>query len=361
MADFMEKQIINKYIMSARQNKSKYLIILISNVLGKSTVSSDFAGTSVVGDYYSIKQLQEMSEAIISNGFELLCYYNENDFIRDYLNDVLDNTDKDILVINTAKTGISVGRKSLIPAFCELNHIKYLGCDPYVVSFAKDKFHWHLLLNNFQIPVSHFWIFYEKEGWIENERPSVNEKIIAKLNSESCGMGLSDHNICKYNYEFDKYLYSLADQYNQNIIVEKFITGYEVEVPVVITPKEIIALEPIGITFNNNFNIGDVILDYEIRVNDSYVYLPFTQYNPVLSNQLKISAKKAAKIMQLSGICRIDFRINMESDFFITDIATTPFITSNSSIGVCFEKLNYFYNDFFAFIIGLILEKYDLI
>lgn len=347
--------------MSARQNKNRYLIILISNVRGKSVVSSDFTGTSVVGDYYSIKQLQEISDAITSNGFELICYYNENDFIKDYLNGFIENTQKDVLVINTAKTGISVGRKSLVPAFCELNHIKYLGCDPYIVSFAKDKFHWHLLLDKFHIPVSRFWGFYEKDGWPENKRPSTNEKIIVKLNSESCGMGLSDSNICEYTYEFDNHLYSLANQYNQNLIVEKFISGYEVEVPIIITQKETIAFSPIGITFNNSFNIGDAILDYQVRVNDSYVYQPFDQFDTELSKQLKLYAEKAAKIMQLSGICRIDFRINKNLDFFVTDIATTPFITSNSSIGVCFEYLGYSYDDFFAFIIGLILEKYDLI
>lgn len=81
----MEKNIINTLISDSQNKSSEYLIILIANVAGKSAINIDFKENSIIGDYYTIKQFQEISDAIIFNGFELLCYYNENDFIKDYL------------------------------------------------------------------------------------------------------------------------------------------------------------------------------------------------------------------------------------------------------------------------------------
>lgn len=355
----MEKNIINTLISDSQNRSSKYLIILIANVAGKSAINMDFKENSIIGDYYTIKQFQEISDAIIFNGFELLCYYNENDFIKDYLNNRI-FTQKEILVINTAKTGTNVGRKSLIPSFCDLNKIKYLGCDPYIISFAKDKFHWHLLLQHFKIPVCDFWLYQKKQGWSNNFRPSQKERVIAKLNNESCSMGLSSANVCEYSPNFDNFLLMLSQTYNQNIIIEKFISGFEVETPIIISTKEIIALEPIAITIDNSHEIGDHILDYDTRVEGKFSFQPLKIFNQNMAEQLKVCAKKAASLLDLSGISRIDFRINRKGDFYITDIATTPFITKHSSLKVSFENCGLSYEDFICLLIGLILDKYNI-
>ena len=48
-------------------------------------------------------------------------------------------TNKKLLVINSAQTGIYIGRKSLIPAFCDHYKIMHTGSNPYVVSLCRDK------------------------------------------------------------------------------------------------------------------------------------------------------------------------------------------------------------------------------
>lgn len=358
----MNKNTIDKILHLVREKKEEYLIVFIANVSQMSSVSYDFEGTSVLGDYYSAKQFQEITEAISANGFELLCYYNENDFISDYLSGTIQkNREKEMLIISTAKTGISVGRKSLIPAFCELNGVKYLGCDPYIISFAKDKLHWHIVLDKYKIPVSQFWGFNKKYGWYQKNKPNCGETVIAKLNSESCSMGLSSQNISTYSSEFDDFLFKLSDKYKQNLIVEKFIPGFEVETPLIVSNRCTMCFEPIGIMMNKSFKIDNKILDYNTRLNDLYIFKEFSLYNDSICKEIQKCAMSAAEILGLSGICRIDFRINENMDYFITDIATTPFITKNSSIGVCFENYGYEYKDFFALIIWLILDKYSII
>lgn len=235
-----------------------------------------------------------------------------------------------------------------------------MGCDPYTISFAKDKFHWHLLLKHFEIPVCNFWLYQKKQGWTNNFRPSQKERVIAKLNNESCSMGLSSVNVCEYSSKFDDFLLMLSQTYNQNIIIEKFISGFEAETPIIISTNKIIALDPIAITINNSFEIGDSILDYDTRVKDKYSFQPLKIFNENMAEQLRECAKRAASLLGLSGISRIDFRINRKGDFYITDIATTPFITKHSSLKVSFENCGLSYEDFICLLIGLILDKYNI-
>lgn len=350
-------EIQNKVMDKAKD----FLIVFVSNVKGKSDVSNDYSGLSVIGDYYTMSQLQDIVQAIRNNRYEVLCYFHENEFIKDYLDKKFEAYSKDLLVINTAKTGISVGRKSLIPAFCELNSIKYFGCNPYTVSFAKDKYHWHLLLRNYNLPICNYWLFHKTIGWTNNKRPPKGIKIIAKLNSESCSMGIGRRSIENYTPEYDSYLQKLSSEYNQHIIVEEFISGYEIEVPLLISHKNKIIFEPMGIVMDNGFNLEEKILDYDARVNGTYDFKPFKYYNSDICKQIKEYVKTTSEIMDLQGFCRIDFRINNDFKFYITDIATTPFFSRYSSVRLCFEAEGYRYEDFFTLLLYILLEKYDLL
>lgn len=354
-------QNFDKIQHSVLDKAKDYLIVFVSNVKGKSDVSRDYSGLSVIGDYYTISQLQDIVQAIRNSGYELLCYFHENTFIKDYLDQKFATNNKELLVINTAKTGISVGRKSLIPAFCELNNIKYFGCNPYTVSFAKDKYHWHLLLHNYNLPICNYWLFRKGIGWTNDRKPPIGTKIIAKLNSESCSMGIGKRSIENYTSEYDIYLEKLSYEYNQHIIVEEFISGYEVEVPFLITNKNKMIFEPMGIVMNHRYNIEEKILDYDTRVNGTYDFKPFKNCNCNICDEIKKSVKTISEIMELQGFCRIDFRINNDFKFYITDIATTPFFSRYSSIRSCFEAEGYKYEDFFTLLLYTLLEKYNLV
>ena len=57
---------------------------------------------------------------------------------------------------------------------------------------------------------------------------------------------------------------TLTSQFNQSVIVESFIEGFEVEVPVIIGTETEVVL-PVGITVDNQKDLGNQILDYNIR------------------------------------------------------------------------------------------------
>lgn len=67
-----------------------------------------------------------------------MCFIDEMDFIKNYItNNYYRNDSKYPIVINTAQKGTAIGRKSLIPAFCDLYGLCHTNSNPYVVSLAR--------------------------------------------------------------------------------------------------------------------------------------------------------------------------------------------------------------------------------
>lgn len=109
-------------------------------------------------------------------------------------------------MINSAQTGTYIGRKSLIPAFCEHFKIMYTGSNPYVVSLCRDKFHSNAILNNYLQNPMPTYIYSYAYGWIDNKSPQEWEKIIVKLNGESASIGLTKENVFIYYSDADIWL-----------------------------------------------------------------------------------------------------------------------------------------------------------
>lgn len=200
------------------------------------------------------------------------------------------------------------------------------------------------------------YIYNIKYGWISG-KPVLGEEVIIKLNNEACSIGMTKNNILKYDESSDEIISAMAKEYNQDIVVQKFICGFEVEVPIVMG-KNICSLDPVGIELNNKQFLGQEILDYEIRGNHSFNYFHFKNQYPEISERIKKNSIQIGKLLGIEGIGRIDYRITENGEAFVTDIATNPHITSISSIATSFSWLGYSYTDMFYTIIGLSIEKY---
>lgn len=346
---------ITKYIKYVQTLKNTLKIILVCNVLGKTEINVDYQEDSVLGDYYTLSSFQEIKDGIKHLGFEVYSFFNENEFIK-YILDHPQINKQDFCVISTAKTGIYPGRKSLIPAFCELNHIKYVGPDPYIISFAKDKYHWHLLLEKAGLRIPNYFL-YDKYQWKFHNHPNEGQKVIAKLNNESCGIGLTAKNVDFYTQNYDLFLHNLYRIYSRPILVEEFISGKEVEVPVLLLNNKALAFTPCAIKMGDSFDLNDNILDYDTRKNDNYKFSPLDEYDEMLSVHLKETAIDVMTSLNIVGLGRVDFRINAHNHYFVTDIATTPFFSRNTSVRYGFEKMNYTYEDFLAILIYSAIEK----
>lgn len=346
------KEKVENYINSIKANANDYLIIVLGNVKNVTKDFNDFKnGTSVVSDYYSLTQFNSITDCLLRNNLEVLPYFDEMDFIYDFLNKkVRNNYPKKFIVLNFSQKGTVQGRKSLIPVFCEMNDILHTNSNGFASSFAREKYYWNLCLKHFyDTPDS--WA-YDKSGWL-NGSPDDGTKIIVKLPNQSSSIGLeSSSSSFVYDKSKEDKVREIALRYGEAMLVQKFIAGMECEVPVFNDGKECFALPPAGIMLDNNENLDDKFLDYDIRGNQKYTRYNLMSKYPNIADKVKEIAVSISKFLDLQGICRIDFRIDKYCTPFVTDINCSPHLTQASCISKSMGYLGF--TDYASTILALL-------
>lgn len=105
----------------ALREKDNLIITVLCNVDDQTSGYENYEGDSATSEFLSSKQLQDLLTAFRSAGFETNAYIDENKFMLDVLsNKFYSANGKRNIVFNSAQKGTAVGRKSLIPAFCDL-------------------------------------------------------------------------------------------------------------------------------------------------------------------------------------------------------------------------------------------------
>ena len=131
---------------------------------------------------FSIEEFHEIYQGIVSAGFYIQSvYFNELDFISDYIEHT--NRFRNCLVYNLARNGIGDNKKTIIPAFCELNGIPYTTSSSLTCALCRNKYYFSTLLESHNIPVPQSWLL-DKQGTWSKEYPQVKEIIICKPASE---------------------------------------------------------------------------------------------------------------------------------------------------------------------------------
>lgn len=142
---------ISKLLNLTKKYKETSLIVIIFNVKGRTCVKDNYDnGDSLDAEYYSTSQCDNIVMTLRRNNYNVKCYFNELDFIHDHSLGLLKNTyPLELIVINFGQIGRSVGRKSLIPAYCDINDIVHTNSNALSVSLAREKYFWSKILDNF--------------------------------------------------------------------------------------------------------------------------------------------------------------------------------------------------------------------
>lgn len=353
------KKKIQNYIDTAKSMSENILVIVLGNVKGITHDYTDFTnGTSVASEFYSLDQFNLIVNSLQKNNIETLCYFDEMDFISDFLNNrIRNNYPKKFIVLNFAQKGIVQGRKSLIPVFCEMNGLMHTNSNGFASSFAREKYYWGLSLKPF-VSTPESWL-YGKNGWIAG-CPNEGLKVIAKLPNQASSIGLdSDSSVFNYTHKKDGYIEEMLRQYDEPILIQEFISGREAEVPVFYNGKDCFSLPPAGITIDGEDNLGNRFLNYKRRGNQGFGRYNLELHDANLATQLRCASEKISQIMDLQGISRIDYRIAYNGNYYVTDINCNPHLTATSCIA---KSLGYIgfeqYDHLILALIGLTLSRH---
>lgn len=331
-----------------------YTIAFITSHKDKTQNVNDYNHFSVKSEFYSDELQKKIVGTFRSCGFTVKEFFNEEEFVT-YVSNKSARELSSLIVINSAQKGTKIGRKSLVPALCDLYNIQYIGSNPYIVSLCRDKYRCGNILEQNEIKTPKAWLFSPQYGWLNGKPNSSVSRLIIKPNYESSSIGVNPDCIGKFDLQLEKKIYDYSKSFKQDILVEEFISGYEVETPVICTQSPFI-LFPVGIEKDEQKNIGDFILDYTTRSQNNYNLYNFESYNKTLSDHLVENALKTVKLLNIQGFGRVDFRITKEGQYYVTDVSTNPHYTENSSFYYIFSEYGMNYQ---KMIKCLIASKYE--
>lgn len=346
----MDKKSYLQQVISTIKAKAKgYTVILLTNIRNQTKAAHDFPSFSVSSEYYSKAVEEKIAHSLEKIGFTVKRMYDEEDFIMHCLQSKheLNNT----IVINSAQKGNRVGRKSLVPSFCDMLDINYIGSNPYIVSLCRDKYRSGEILNRHGIVTPEAWLYSSKYGWLDSEPNLLSGKLIVKPNYEASSIGINASNVIGDLATVKGKVKEMAKDFNQEIIVERFISGAEMEVPVICRDQPV-SLFPVAITMDGDIGLGDRILDYTTRSENRYGFQDFSKINAQLSDKICQDAERVCKLLDIHGAGRVDFRVTADDEYFVTDVSTNPHYTENSSFFYPFIEWGFTYEDMVACIVG---------
>lgn len=270
----------------------------------------------------------EVSTAIddIGRALEDLGYVIE--YIGSGLN-LLDNfrkfTDKVDIIFNIAEGYNGRAREAQIPAMLDLAGIPYVGSDSYTLTLALNKWHTKALAIQAGIQTPEFEVVRNFDE-ITHCKPKAFP-VLAKLCSEGSSKGLSNDSVTNDIQHLHRLIEYLLRTYKQPVIVERFIKGREVDVPIIGTcPEQVFGVVEItldGQQLDERFLTSKIVrkdgYDFAYPLNDDFV------------NEVEISALKLYKLLECRDFGRVDQRIDDDGVPYFLEINPYPFLGKHSS------------------------------
>ena len=275
-----------------------------------------------------------------SPSFELLneIHRKSDRKILDCINSsIFDNIDLAFLGVHG-----KFGEDGKIQSLLELRGIRYTGSDVFSSALAMDKDVSKIILNSAGIKTPDWIVLRESSGELnlikisDNILNSIGYPCVVKPNDEGSTVGLSIVQPDVEDIQLGKSL-ELAFNYSDKVLIEKYIRGRELTVPVIGNETfPVIEIRP-----------KDGFYDYEHKYTKGMTEYFCPAEIPEETEKLaRENALKAHRILGCSVYSRIDFILDEKNDLYCLEVNTLPGMTETSlvpksaaAVGMSFDKL----------------------
>lgn len=219
----------------------------------------------------------------------------------------------------------------IVQSICEYIKLPYSGSGVLSSALCMDKITTKQMLSDNDIPTPEYQTVEKKD--LKNFKLTLSIPVVVKPSREGSSVGVT---IVKDAAHFNQALETAA-QYDNYIIIEKFIPGMELTVPIldgkVLTPIEIVPKVDFY-DYKNKYTAGRTDYIMPARLDEKAL------------NKAKDYALKAFQVCRMRCYGRIDFRVDPSGHPFIMEINTLPGCTPTSLLpksakhsGVDFNQL----------------------
>lgn len=230
------------------------------------------------------------------------------------------------LVFNLSVGYRGTYRKSLVPGALELARIPYVGSDPYVLSLTRHKHHAKLVVQAAGIATAPSVLWSGPENTAE--LASLQYPAIVKPVAESSSIGIDGRSVVEDAASAEERARWVVETLHQPALVEGFVRGTEVEVPLLGAP-EVRPLGVVAITIDGNPVRGDLHLASDDVYSDQYGFE--TNVDWLDSAAVSKAGVAAARALGIRDYGRIDFRVAEDGTPFFMEASTHPHIQPHSS------------------------------
>lgn len=231
------------------------------------------------------------------------------------------------IVFNLAVGYRGLDRKAFVPGALELANIPYVGSTPHAQSLSRHKFHAKLIVEDegVQTPRAVLWTGPDDDAALLD----LPYPVIVKPVAESSSIGIhAPDSVALTHAAATQRARWIASTFTQPALVEQFIRGTEVEVPLLGWPQ-LEVLGVVGVAIDGQPVCGDAYLTAELVYADRY---EFTAAPRTLDlDAIGAAALRAARALGMRDYGRIDFRVADDGTPYFMDAAATPHLMRKSS------------------------------
>lgn len=314
------------------ENSNGYLEIFKGdNFVKKQKILIVMGGTSSEREI-SLRSGQAVFEALVRLG------YNVEKFILNQ------NNVKELLMIKPDLCVLALhgkgGEDGSIQGMLELAGIRYTGSGIVSSAMCMNKIITKKMLSHRNIPTPRFAEIKKGENIEEFSKNLIKNfdfPMVVKAPCQGSSVGVE----IVHNFEELTNAIKNNIEYDNEILIEEFINGIELTVPVMKQGCSAIAFPIVEIVSENTF------YDYESKYTEgmSHHIIP-ARVNEEAAEKISQYAVDAYNALSCSGIARVDFFIDKDNNPYVIEINTIPGMTATSLVpdsakaaGINFDEL----------------------
>ena len=271
-------------------------------------------------EHYSKKAVERVAQALEKGGHTVKVVEGDihlADELREFMPRVVSG-DTPGMVFNMAYGIQGQNRYTHVPAMMEMLGIPYIGSGPAGHAIVQDKVMTKIVLQKNKIPTPGFWVFKTSEEHFDDLVFPVIVK--PKLESTSMGMEVVD------NWDdLRKAVQVQIEKFQQDILVEQFISGREFAVGLIGNSPNIDVLPIVEINLDDPDQIQTI--DDKKKAGGVGKTCP-AKLSKGKTEEMKKMCIDAFTSLGLNDYCRVDFRMDKDENLYILEL------NSMASLGV---------------------------
>jgi D-alanine-D-alanine ligase len=246
-------------------------------------------------------------------------------------------------------------RKSIVPAILEAAAIPYIGSTPYILSLTRNKHHTKIVVRDAGVPTPSATLLY---GGTPESLDALRYPAIVKPLAESSSIGIeAGVSIVATPAEACARAAVVYARYGQPVLVESFVEGIELEVPLVIDPEpRVLGIAAVA--------VGDQLPDGKHYLASDSVYVDdYSFLKPpatIDTDRVTAAATRAARALGIRDYGRVDFRVGADGTPWFIEASTHPHIQRHSSFFVLAQERGMAYHEMLDMLIQIAMRRAGL-